>query len=161
MFLKASESLYFLVFFTVYISCFIILGVEHLLSAYGYLNKRRNIQKLIHSFSLIQRNHKPSILQCHSPQAKKEKKTELTTGTTVFLKASESLYFLVFFTVYISCFIINRLFPVNATLICFIVVKQSCMINPVVRKINISHFKDSASHRKFAWRVRKVKATVQ
>ena len=27
----------------------------------------------------------------------------LTTGTTVFLKASESLYFLVFFTVYISC----------------------------------------------------------
>ena len=27
-------------------------------------------------------------------------------GTTVFLKASESLYFLVFFTVYISCFII-------------------------------------------------------
>ena len=32
--------------------------------------------------------------------------TELTTGTTVFLKASESLYFLVFFTVYISCFII-------------------------------------------------------
>ena len=23
------------------------------------------------------------------------------------------------------------------------------MINPVVRKINISHFKDSASHRKF------------
>ena len=56
-------------FFTVYISCFIILGIEHLLSAYGYLNKRRNIQKLIHSFSLIQRNHKPSILQCHSPQA--------------------------------------------------------------------------------------------
>ena len=39
---------------------------------------------------------------------------------------------------------------VNATLICFIVVKQSCMINPVVRKINISHFKDSASHRKIA-----------
>ena len=32
--------------------------------------------------------------------------SELTTGTTVFLKASESLYFLVFFTVYISCFII-------------------------------------------------------
>ena len=31
---------------------------------------------------------------------------ELTTGTTVFLKASESLYFLVFFTVYMSCFII-------------------------------------------------------
>ena len=24
------------------------------------------------------------------------------------------------------------------------------MINPVVRKINISHFKDSASHRKFS-----------
>ena len=45
---------------------------------------------------------------------------------------------------------INRLFPVNATLICFIVVKQSGMINPVVRKINISHFKDSAFHRKFA-----------
>ena len=39
------------------------------------------------------------------------------------------------------------LFPVNATLICFIVVKQSCMINPVVRKINISHFKDSASQK--------------
>ena len=34
---------------------------------------------------------------------------ELTTGTTVFLKASESLYFLVFFTVYISCFIIFRI----------------------------------------------------
>ena len=32
---------------------------------------------------------------------------ELTTGTTVFLKAFESLYFLVFFTVYISCFINN------------------------------------------------------
>ena len=45
---------------------------------------------------------------------------------------------------------VNRLFPVNATLVCFIVVKQSCMINPVVRKINISHFMDSASHRKFA-----------
>ena len=45
---------------------------------------------------------------------------------------------------------VNWLFPVNATLICFIVVKQFCMINPVVRKINISHFKDSASHRKFA-----------
>ena len=30
----------------------------------------------------------------------------MTAGTTVFLKASESLYFLVFFTVYISCFII-------------------------------------------------------
>ena len=45
---------------------------------------------------------------------------------------------------------VNRLFPVNATLICFKVVKQSCKINPVVRKINISHFKDSASHRKFA-----------
>ena len=56
---------------------------------------------------------------------------------------------------------VNQLFPVNATLICFIVVKQSCMINPVVRKISISHFKDSASHRKFAQRVRKVKATVQ
>ena len=45
---------------------------------------------------------------------------------------------------------VNRSFPVNATLICFIVVKQSCMINTVVRKINISHFKDSASHRKLA-----------
>ena len=30
------------------------------------------------------------------------------TGTTVFLKASESLYFLLFFTVYISCFIILK-----------------------------------------------------
>ena len=56
---------------------------------------------------------------------------------------------------------VNRLFPVNATLICFIVVKQSCMINPVVQKINISHFKDSASHRKFVSKVRKVMATVQ
>ena len=56
---------------------------------------------------------------------------------------------------------VNRLFPVNATLICFLVVKQSCMINPVVRKINIIHFKDSPSHRKFAQRERKVKATVQ
>ena len=45
---------------------------------------------------------------------------------------------------------VNQLFPVNATLICFIVVKQSCLINPVVQKINIGHFKDSASHRKFA-----------
>ena len=45
---------------------------------------------------------------------------------------------------------VNRLFSVVATLICFIDVKQSCMINPAVRKINISHFKDSASHRKFA-----------
>ena len=45
---------------------------------------------------------------------------------------------------------VNRLFSVVATLICFIDVKQSCMINPAVRKMNISHFKDSASHRKFA-----------
>ena len=45
---------------------------------------------------------------------------------------------------------VNQLFPVNATLSCVIVVKQYCMINPVVQKINISHFKDSASHRKFA-----------
>ena len=45
---------------------------------------------------------------------------------------------------------VNRLFSVNATLICFIVVKQSCMINPVVRKINNRHFKDSASNRKLA-----------
>ena len=56
---------------------------------------------------------------------------------------------------------VNQLFPVNATLICFIVVKQSCMINPVVRKINISHFQDCASHRKFAQRVWMVKATIQ
>ena len=45
---------------------------------------------------------------------------------------------------------VNWLFSVVATLICFIDVKQSCMINPAVRKINLSHFKDSASHRKFA-----------
>ena len=51
---------------------------------------------------------------------------------------------------FIIAFHNEQLFPVNVTLICFIVVKQSCMINPVVRKINISHFKDSASHRKFA-----------
>ena len=39
--------------------------------------------------------------------------SELTKGTTVFLKASESLYFLVFFTVYISCFIIFSLLCPN------------------------------------------------
>ena len=38
---------------------------------------------------------------------------ELTTGTTVFLKASESLYFLVFFTVYIACFIIRDKKKIN------------------------------------------------
>ena len=45
---------------------------------------------------------------------------------------------------------VNQLFVVVATLICFIVVKQSCVINPAVRKISISHFKDSACHRNFA-----------
>ena len=42
---------------------------------------------------------------------------------------------------------VNWLFSVVATLICFIDVKQSCMINPVVRKINVSHFKNSVSQK--------------
>ena len=40
-------------FFTVYIYCFIILGIEHLLSAYGYLNKRRNYGGDVTLFNLL------------------------------------------------------------------------------------------------------------
>ena len=38
------------------------------------------------------------------------------------------------------------LITVVVTLICFIALKQSCMINPAIREINIGHFKDNASY---------------
>ena len=67
----------------------------------------KTIHKKISNQKMKSKERDKSILeyvQCmYSPT---DYTSELTTGTTVFLKASESSYFLVFFTVYISCFII-------------------------------------------------------